>query len=255
MSDIKGRYLWLDLITTDLEAARAFYQAVVGFKLVPHNPEYMMFAGANGPIGGSMLLSDAAKAMGAPPHWLAYIGTPDVDATAEQVKALGGTVYVPPFTMGDVGRISIVADPQGAVFGVYCPASASTTDHDVEPTGVGEMVWSELMTADYEAGWSFYQKVFGWTHAGSMESPAGPYHMFTAGKRHSMGGMMTKPAGMPVSAWGYYFHVANLTESIEAVKSMGGQVVHGPMQVPGGAHVVQCIDPQGAFFALHALGA
>ncbi|MEZ4475283.1 MAG: VOC family protein [bacterium] len=125
-SNLLGSFVWYDLGTTDVEAAQTFYEAVAGWKLVPHNDQYMMFAGPRGPLGGAMLLSDEAKAMGAPPHWLAYIGTPDVDATIAQIRAMDGKVYVPAFDMPNVGRIAVVADSQGAVFGLFRPESGGS---------------------------------------------------------------------------------------------------------------------------------
>ena len=63
---------------------------------------------------------------------------------------------------------------------------------------------------------------------------------------------MTKPPEMPMPAWLFYIRVEDVNASVEQVKAAGGQVVHGPMEVPGGDWVVQCVDPQGAHFALHS---
>ena len=87
-------------MTTDVDAAKRFYSAVVGWKTEPWasaGPPYTMWKANGRAIGGVMALSDAARAGGAPPHWMAYICVPDVDATATQAVSLGGKVVVPPF--------------------------------------------------------------------------------------------------------------------------------------------------------------
>lgn len=251
MSDIKGRFLWFDLYTTDPAAARAFYTAVVGWTIQHFKDDYQMFVAPGGAMGGVMKLPPQAEAMGAPPHWLAYIGTPNVDETVAQVQQLGGQVYAPPFDIEDVGRCAVVADPQGATFGLYTPSTVFKGDPDAEPT-TGQVVWSELMTSDREAGWKFYETIFGWRHTESMDmGPMGLYWMYTVGKRRGLGGMMTKPPEMPVSAWLYYFDVTDLDGALATTQERGGKVMHGPMTVPGGMRVAMCTDPQGGWFALH----
>jgi hypothetical protein len=79
----------------------------------------------------------------------------------------------------------------------------------------------------------------------------GTYQLFEAAGRVT-GGMMTKPADMPAPPhWLYYVSVENIDQTLDRVKSQGGKVVNGPMEVPGGDRVAQCMDPQGAAFAVH----
>lgn len=251
MRDIKGRFLWLDLMTSDPAGARAFYQAVVGWTTSPFRDDYVLFNGPRGAVGGSMKLDPETQAMGVPPYWMASIGTPDVDAAVAQVQALGGQVLAPAFDVPDVGRVAVVTDPSGAAFGLYAPLAALRIDPDVEP-GVGELAWAELMTGDREGVWPFYQQLFGWEHAQSMDmGPMGLYWIFKVGPRPMVGAMMTKPAEMPVSAWLHYFEVADLDGAIATAMERGGQLQYGPMDVPGDKRVAAFTDPQGAWFALH----
>src|SRR5437773_1647582 len=94
----RGRFVWHELMTTDLKSATAFFTKVVGWKTQSwdQNPSYTMFVFNKRPMAGLMLLPEEAKAMGAPPHWLSYIGTPDVDATAREAAALGATILKQP---------------------------------------------------------------------------------------------------------------------------------------------------------------
>jgi predicted enzyme related to lactoylglutathione lyase len=62
--------------------------------------------------------------------------------------------------------------------------------------------------------------------------------------------MFTKPPTMPAPAWLYYFNVSDLDAAAQRVQAGGGQILLGPVEVPGGSSIVQCADPQGAMFAL-----
>lgn len=148
-----------------------------------------------------------------------------------------------------VGRFAIIQDPQGAHLAVFTPNSAMTL-HD--NTKHGEFSWNELMTTDHKAAFQFYNELFGWEKLQSHDmGPMGEYLIYgTKGK--TLGGMMTKGKDMPMpSAWIFYIHVDNLDQAVERVKKGGGQIVNGPMDVPGGDRIAQAKDPQGAMFALH----
>ncbi|TNF38375.1 MAG: VOC family protein [Deltaproteobacteria bacterium] len=252
-----GRFLWFDLMTPDPAAARAFYTRVVGWTLTPWEgpgPDggaYEMFTSPLGPIGGSMVLPEGAREMGAPPHWLGYLGAEDVDATLAEALALGARLLMPAIDMAEVGRFGVVADPFGAFFGIFTPASFSEDGGRPEMPGMGQFSWHELMTGDVEAAFAFYAKLFGWVKTDAMDmGEMGVYQLFGPEPGKTVGGMMKAPEGMP-PCWTYYARVPDLDAALAAVGEAGGQVVNGPMEVPGGDRVAQGIDPQGAFFALH----
>jgi predicted enzyme related to lactoylglutathione lyase len=114
------------------------------------------------------------------------------------------------------------------------------------PGGVG---WHELLAADWETAWPFYRELFGWQKAQAGDGPMGPYQLFSAGGQ-TIGGMFTKPATEPVPFWLYYFNVGDIDVAIRRVRAGRGEVVNGPIDVPGGRWMAQCTDPQGAIFAL-----
>ena len=247
-----GRFCWDELLTTDTEAARDFYTAVIGWgtkELEGGETPYTAWLNGETPVGGFMRLPPELAARGVPPHWLVYISTPDAQASAKQAESLGGTL-LEMIELPDIGSLAVVADPQGAVFTAFQPA-AETPGHD-GPGAVGEFSWHELATTDWKAAWAFYTEMFGWQESSQMDmGEAGIYHMFHRGGR-PLGGMFNRPPEMPVSAWLPYVQVPDARATAADVAERGGKVLHGPMEVPGGDLIAQCQDPQGAAFAVHS---
>lgn len=252
-SALLGRPLWFELMTTDMKAAEAFYRTVVGWTSAPFaaSPQpYTMFArSGDTPVAGVMAKPDDVQA---PPFWAMYVAVPDLDRGAEHITRLGGKACSPVIDVPDVGRMQMMQDPQGAVFYIYQPAS---TDQPPEADAeVGEVSWIELMTTDAPAALKFYSEVFAWQPSETMDmGPMGKYHMFN--RPHGMiGGMMNKPPEMAQVSpnWQIYFRVPDITAAVERITANGGQVLNGPMEVPGGDWIVNGMDPQGAAFSLHA---
>lgn len=246
-------FIWYELMTSDLPAAEAFYKAVVGWTTedFPGSDfRYVVAKAGERGVGGMMTLPEQAAAMGAKPCWLGYIHAADVDAATEAVRKAGGKVFQEPMDIPDVGRFSVVADPQGAVFMMMTPKGP---DQPPAPMGTqGHIDWHELYAADGDTAFDFYAAQFGWTKDHDMDMGAmGVYRIFAI-DGVAKGGIMTKPAQMPAPAWIFYFNVGAIDDAVSRVKGNGGQVINGPMEVPGGAWVVQCLDPQGAMFALVA---
>jgi predicted enzyme related to lactoylglutathione lyase len=249
-----GSFAWCELLTTDTNAAGGFYKKVVGWKTKPwpHDKSYTTFTTGGGPVAGMMILPDEAKKMGAPPNWMMYVGTPSVDDTATRVAQLGGRVLKQPDNIPDGGRFAVVADPQGAVFGLFTPKSGQPAKAQSEP-GVGDFSWYELYTTDLEAGWTFYSTLFGWEKTTAMDmGEMGVYQMFRRGAGvPGAGGMMKAPPGQP-AAWLPYAMVPDAKAAAERATASGGKIVNGPMEVPGGDWIAQGQDPQGAMFAVHS---
>jgi predicted enzyme related to lactoylglutathione lyase len=251
-SQLLGRPLWYELMTTDPSAAEAFYKKIVGWTSAPFeaSPQpYTMFQRQGDvPVAGLMKKPDE---IGAPPFWAMYVGVPQLEAAAERVTQLGGAESSPVIDVPTVGRMQMVQDPHGGSFYIYEPASAPQQQ---EADGqVGEVSWIELMTSDAPAALKFYSDLFGWQPSETMDmGPMGKYHMFN--RPHGMiGGMMNKPpemAAMP-PVWQIYFRVPDIDAAAASIAANGGQVVNGPMEVPGGDRVLNAIDPQGASFSLH----
>jgi len=202
-------------------------------------------------MGGVMDLPEEARKMGAPPNWSPYVIVPDLEATCAKAAELGGSVFVPPHVIPNVGTIAVLADPQGAVFYLF-KAAGDAPGHD-NRKGPGEVSWHELATTDHEAALGFYGKLFGWTKGEAMSmGPAGVYQLFGRGEQ-ILGGMFNKTEDFPGPCrWVMYFNVEDIDAAVELVRSIAGVVLMDVMEVPGGEFVAHCTDPQGAHFALHA---
>lgn len=246
---VRGRFVWHELMTPDTSGAHAFYSKVVGWKTQPfeHDPSYQMFAAGGGPLGGSVQSTDA-------PHWLHYIGTTDIDATVAQVKSRGGSVKKEITSIPNAGKYAVLADPQGAVFGVYYHPM-DTTGKEAAPKR-GEFSWHELATSDWRAAVDFYSAVFGWEKQAEHDmGDMGKYVLFGS-NGVQRGGMFNKPAQMPGGpAWLGYVRVKDVNDAVKKAKGARGTLVNGPMEVPGGDWIAQFVDPYGAMFAVHTLAA
>ncbi len=253
MNDAKprGRFVWFDLHTTEPTLAPGFYTRVTGWGTMPWQGAegYTMWTSEGAPLGGVGKL-DKNGAQG--PHWLGYVSTPNVDETVKQAVDLGARTLTPPTDIPTVGRFAILADPHGAVFAAYT-ALNETPGHEGEAQ-LREFSWHELATHDYPAAFRFYERLFGWEKMDAMDmgEGVGVYQMF--GRNGVMlGGMFNASPQMPASpGWLHYVLVDDVNRAVETVKTSGGQVLNGPMEVPGGDWIAQCVDPQGAMFAVHA---
>jgi predicted enzyme related to lactoylglutathione lyase len=250
----KGQFVWHELLTSDPDAAKGFYTGVVDWSSQAWGPDgYSLWMSGEMPVGGFMAMPPEVKQTGAPPHWLSYIGTPNVDDTCAHATRLGGRILKEPFDVPTVGRIAVLADPQGAVFCVYKPES-DEYGHDGPPR-VGEFSWHELATTDPNGAFAFYGSLFGWNKVTEFDmGPAGVYQLFGLGEV-PMGGIYAKPAEVPVSNWLPYALVKSADGAASKVQSLGGTIMVGPMEVPGGDRIAVGMDPQGAVFAVHSRAA
>jgi predicted enzyme related to lactoylglutathione lyase len=248
-----GSFVWCELMTTDTAAAESFYKNVVGWTSVPFAPDgsYTVFNNASSAgVAGLMKLPDAAKQMGAPPHWLMYVGTPNVNDTAVRIAQLGGRVLKQPEDIPNTGRFAVVQDPFGATFGIYTP---STPGQGREKAGIGDFSWFELYTPNPDGAWKFYQSLFGWEKTSAMDmGEMGVYQMFGRGGGIPNGGIMKPPPGAP-AAWMPYALVKDAKAAAASATANGATIVNGPMEVPGGDWIATGMDPQGAMFSVHSL--
>jgi predicted enzyme related to lactoylglutathione lyase len=255
----RGQFVWHELLATDADAAVGFYEKAIGWRIMPwgQDPNYRLFAWKGVPMAGLMALPEEARQAGAPPHWLTYVAVPDVDATLSQAAGLGGRTVFGPMTIPTVGRVAGLADPQGAVIGVYRPEQAGMGSEEL---ALGDFSWHELAAGDWKAAWEFYRALFGWERDSEfdMGPEMGTYWMFRRpGGSRTLGGMYNRPPEVPVAHWLPYVLVASADRTAELVARHGGRVLHGPMEVPGGSgdRIAMVMDPHGAAFAVHARAA
>ena len=99
MVNSHGRFVWYELMTTDMEGAKAFYANVVGWGArgaSTPGPAYSLFTIGESPVAGLMSLPQHASRTGVTPHWIGYVGVDDVDAAVDRIKHLGGAVHAAP---------------------------------------------------------------------------------------------------------------------------------------------------------------
>lgn len=255
MSEV-APFCWYELMTSDLAAAESFYAEVVGWSAKDSGMpgfRYSIFAAAGRDIAGAMALPPHLAEAGVPPHWIGYVRVEDVDAMLPRLAAAGGSVHKPAEDIPGVGRFAVVADPHGASFCLFREAMpAPQRDGAAGTFPPGSVGWHELQAGDNDAAFAFYSSLFGWSETERLDMGAmGFYRLFATGGA-AVGGMMTKMPECPRPFWLYYFGVETLDAAVERLTGAGGKVVMGPMEVPGGAWIVQAVDPQGAMFALVA---
>ena len=168
--------------------------------------------------------------------------------SVDRTKQLGGAVYVPPTDVPNISRFSVVADPQMATLALVKGLKTGQAQ-SAAPGAPGRVGWHELLAADWEKALAFYSELFGWQKADSHVGVMGTYQEFSAGGE-TIGGMFTKPSAVQVPFWLYYFNIDDIQAAASRVEAGGGQILYGPTEVPGGAWIVHCADPQGAMFAL-----
>ena len=246
----RGQFVWHELMTTDPEAAAGFYRAVVGWETKPwgNNLAYTLCVAPAGPVAGIMALPDDARTAGAPPAWLSYVGTPDLDATIARATGLGARVLKGATAIEGAGRYAVLADPYGATFGVYTPAQSAPQP----AVGPGQFVWHELTTSDVEAALGFYRALFGWGEMHRMDMGAtGPYVIFGSDGTQRGGVYRSPPGDAGGSRWLAYMQVASADTTATTAVRAGARVLHGPAEVPGG-RITMMLDPQGVAFAVHS---
>ena len=251
----EGDFIWYELMTPDPEGSKAFYDAVVGWDIGEGAPEfngYRMINSGGGFAGGVLPLTDEMQQHGARPTWLGYIHVTDVDEKVSSIERAGGKALMT-HDIPNVGRIAMVTDPQGAPFYAMKPIPPEGRENEASdlfsPNKQGRCGWNELSTSDPVAARRFYGEQFGWTSDDFM--PMGEMGEYRFIDHHGLRlGAIAGTAPGQHPHWRYYFRVPSIATAKETVEAQGGKIAMGPMEVPGGDHILIGFDPQGAEFAL-----
>jgi len=247
-----GSFCWIELATTDQDAAKSFYGSLFGWKAndIPMGSDqvYTMFELDGREAAAGYKMRPEQLAHGAPAHWMIYIAVADADETAGRVPALGGTLAAPPFDVAEHGRMAIVHDPTGAAFAIWQPKAHT----GIQIGGVdGTLCWADLNSPNREKAIPFYNELFGWQfEAGKDKDPNGYLHIKNG--EAFVGGAVPShflPPGAPAH-WLAYFLVSDCDASTEKAKSLGASVWVPPSDIEGAGRFSVLSDPQGAAFAL-----
>jgi predicted enzyme related to lactoylglutathione lyase len=253
MANKHGEFIWYELMTRDPFAAKGFYDDVVGWTIgerLPGDIDYRVIAAGNTFVGGVFRLTDEMCEHGARPIWLGYIGVDDVDVTVSRAETLGGRVLMPARDIPDIGRIAMVADPQGAPFYVMRGAVEGKTSTAFNPTADGHCCWNELSTTDQTAALTFYGRLFGWSSDEVLPMGDMGEYVFFKHLGGRIGAVTAHMGKREVPSWLYYFHVPDIDAAKARAEALGGRILHGPLEVPIGEQIIIGTDPEGVTFAL-----
>ncbi len=257
MPPIPGQVGWVDLTTSDVAAAKAFYGSLLGWEFedvaTPVGVDYTMCHFEGQLVAGMGPQPEPWREAGMPSVWNPYVIVDDADAAVAAAEAAGGFTAMPATDVLTSGRMAMVGDPTGAVIGAWQPR-----DHlGAERFGDGGLLWTELQSRDVDAATAFYTSVFGWR----WESPPGSpfYSMATldAGPEAlRVCGAMAMPPGVPdevPSFWFVYFGVEECDAAFALAREEGAAVLFEPMQM-GSSRFAGLTDPTGAAFCVGRFG-
>jgi uncharacterized protein len=241
-----GRPCWADVTSPDVDATAAFYAELFGWQVEQDSrPE----------AGGYTMLSQGGKHVaaasrpmrdGMPYVWTVYLATDDLDATAQAVREAGGTVMMDPFDVFDAGRMTVAADPSGAVFGLWQAGTHVGSQLRGEP---GTLNWAEVQTHDRAAAQPFYEQVFGYATRTTDMGEGGEYVVFELEGEPAAGLIeIGSDWGEVPSNWSVVFQVADCDGAVATVQEQGGRLLHGPRDLEGIGRFAVVADPWGAAF-------
>jgi uncharacterized protein len=235
-----GKFVWHEQVSSEPSQAQDFYTRLFGWETELYRPDetdYAMISARGHNHGGFARGMEGAP----PPHWLSHVRIEQLEETIEKATGAGGELAAGPFEMGEVGRIAIVRDPQGAHLSAYEPP-------DQGPAPEGVFVWDELATSDADGAQRFYEEVFGWTTS-DMGADYGGYRVFNRGEA-GVAGLMTVPDGSIPPHWQPYVAVEDPDATAAMAGELGGSTLAEPMDVPNVGRIAVLRDPQGATFGI-----
>lgn len=242
----EGTFSWVDLGTSDLEAAKGFYTGLFGWDTeeLPAGPGNVYTMAS---LGGRQVAGLMAAQQGQPPSWTSYVTVDDADAAAGRAGDLGGSVLAPAFDVMEAGRIAVLADPAGAVFALWQPNQTRGAGLVNAP---GALALNQLTTPDLEGAKAFYSELFGWRFEEEQEDGSSYWGIYQDDRLNAGMMLLTPEMEMPPH-WLVYFGHDDLDGASARIGDSGGTIMLPKMAVPGG-EIVVAHDGQGAVFGLFA---
>ena len=241
-----GTPTWTDLMTPDIDAARAFYHAVFGWEYDIGGPEFGGYTTARlGPRTTVGLMGNQPDAPPMPAAWSLYFATDNIEADVARAVELGAKVLYPAMVVGEFGSMATCEDPTGAAFSFWQAGQHMGSQVTDEP---GSAAWYELYSPNAKQARDFYTALLGATAdpmPGGME-----YYVLKHGEQEICGIMQIDPAwGDFHPQWITYFAVANADETVATVIKHGGKVM-GPVDDSPFGRIAALMDPGGATFKI-----
>ncbi len=242
-----GMFNWVDLATSDLDAARKYYGTLFGWtredQPLPDGGVYVMAKIGGKAVAGMSTLPPGQENI--PPHWNCYISVDDIEKTTAKAAGLGGTVAVPAIDVMGFGKMAVVSDPEGAVFCLWQPQAHIGAERVNE---TGAFCWNELFTRNPAAAGEFYSQLFGWKI--QKDESVAPYVYVAYLDGREIGTMLEiqKDWGPMPAHWTVYFAVDHCEDWLARSGQLGGQTFMPPEDIPGVGRFAGVSDPQGARF-------
>ena len=246
-----GSFCWIELATTDQNAAKNFYGKLLGWEAndTPMGPNgsYTIFKLGGRDVGGAYTLREDQRSAGVPPHWMLYVAVESADEAAKRAGNLGGKVGMQAFDVMDLGRMAVIQDPTGAMISVWQAKRHMGTGVTGEK---GTLCWADLSTPNPEAATRFYSQLFGWKLEKGEKDPSGYLHI--KNRDQYIGGVPPAQHRNPNTPphWLAYFEIANCDTSAATAKQLGAKTYMDPMTMENVGRWSVLADPQGAVFAV-----
>ena len=240
LATTSGKFVWHEHVSPDPKQAEGFYTQLFGWGTEVFKPgevDYVMISSGGQSHGGFGKAMEGAP----PPHWLSHVAVENLEETIEKAKDAGGSLAAGPWDMAEVGRIAIIADPQGAYVSLYQPEGDG-------PAAEGVFVWDELGTSDVDGAQRFYEEVFGWTTS-ELGPEYGGYRIFNRAET-GIAGLMSLPDESMPAQWQPYVAVDDPDRTTAQATELGASALMEPMDVPNVGRIAVLRDPQGAQFGI-----
>ena len=245
-----GEFCWIELATTDQNAAKTFYGALFGWNAddAPIGPGqvYTRFRVDGRNAAAAFTLSREEAARGVPPHWHLYIAVVNADASATSAANLGGRV-IESFEVPQAGRVALIQDPTGAFFSVFQAKQHAGLGITGEPD---TFCWADLSTPDPKRAQEFYSSLFGWQLITGENDSSGYLHIQNGDQ--FIGGVPPAQHRDPKTPphWLLYIQVSDVDASAQKAQELGARIYAPPMTIEGAGRMAVLADPQGAVFAI-----
>ena len=241
---IPGKVIWLDLLTDDVESARHFYSELFGWKFesptVGQNSAYTLIT-LNGSRIGGMIDATKIRADVDLTQWVSILSVDDVDAAADLVKTSGGTVFTEPTDLTDRGRISVVADSQGALVALLHTEGGDPEDQEPQ---IGGFLWDELWTDDPDQSTDFFTELL--AYEDNTVAIKGENYRYLSSGGEPRAGIRKNPLPGLTPTWVTFIRVEDPAAITARVEELGGQIYVEAQTNPIGGQVAIIADPAGA---------
>ena len=248
-----GSFCWIELATTDQDAAKRFYSQLFGWAVrdMPMGPDftYTLFQLEGKDAAAGYTLRAEERAQGVPPHWMIYVAVENADDTAKRASELGAKVCAPPFDVGTFGRMAVIQDPTGAIFSIW--QAKGGIGIGIKDTD-GTLCWADLGTPDRERAGKFYSDLFGWEIVADKDDDPQSGYLHIKNGEDFIGGILPPEHQNPNAPphWLPYFQVSDCAASAAMAKELGANLYLEPMFLENVGTMSVIGDPQRAVFAL-----